>query len=82
MIPEEIDLADLRSRLVEHFGALRPAGYVEGKGELRNAVRDLLDCSDLEAEQLVDTLEARGLIRYDGDPGHEVDRLERHWRLG
>lgn len=82
MIPEEIDLAELRSRLAQRFASLKPAGYVEGKGELRDAVRELLRCSDLEAEQLVDTLEARGLIRYDGDPENEVDRLERHWQLG
>jgi hypothetical protein len=82
VIPEEIDLAELRERLSQHFGVARPAGYVEGKGELRAAVKGLLDCSDLEAEQLVDTLEARGLIRYGGDPAHEVDRLERHWQLG
>ena len=82
MIPEEIDLAKLRSRLVEFFGSVRPAGYVEGKGELRAAVTSILECSELEAEQLVDTLEARGLIQYDGEPSHEVDRLERHWRLG
>jgi hypothetical protein len=81
VLPEEIDLADLRKRLADHFGAVRPAGYIEGKGEMRAAVASLLECSDLEAEQLVDTLEARGLIRYEGDPAHEVDRLERHWKL-
>jgi hypothetical protein len=82
VVPEQIDLADLRKRLADHFGVVRPAGYVEGKGEMRAAVTSILKCSDLEAERLVDTLEARGLIRYDGDPAHEVDRLERHWQLG
>lgn len=82
MIPEEIDLAELRSRLAERFGSAKPAGYVEGKGQLRAAVRALVGCSDLEAEQLVDTLEARGFIRYDGDPARELDRLERHWHFG
>ena len=59
-----------------------PAGYVEGKGALRAAVVELLGCSELEAEQLVDTMETRGFIRYQGDPREQVDRLERHWSLG
>mgnify|MGYP001596682840 CR=1 FL=1 len=82
MVPEEIDLNELRRRLAAKFGAAPPAGYVQGKGDLRAAVVDLLGCSELEAEQLVDTMEARGVIRYQGDPQEQVDRLERHWSLG
>ena len=82
MAPEDIDLAELCAKLSERFGVVRPAGYVEGKGELRAAVESILGCSALEAEQLVDTLETRGLIRYEGDSSQEVDRLERHWQLG
>lgn len=82
VIPEDIDLGDLRAKLAKRFSVTRPAGYVEGKGELRAAVKSILGCSALEAEQLVDTLELRGLIRYEGDPSQEVDRLERRWHLG
>lgn len=82
MIPEDIDLEELRRKLAARFRGTTPAGYVRGKGNLRAAVVAIVDCSELEAEQLVDTLEARGLIRYEGDPRDEVDRLERHWRLG
>ena len=81
MVPEEIDLLELKRKLSSKFGAARPAGYVEGKGDLRAAVVELLGCSELEAEQLVDTMEARGLIRYQGDPREQVDRLEQHWSL-
>jgi hypothetical protein len=82
MIPESLDLEELRSKLAAHFGDVRPAGYVRGKGDLRAAVVLLLSCSELEAEQLVDTLESRGIIRYEGDRREEVDQLERHWSLG
>jgi hypothetical protein len=80
--PEDIDLEDLRRKLSARFVGVAPAGYVRGKGDLRAAVVAILDCSALEAEQLVDTMEARGLIRYEGDRSEEVDQLERHWRLG
>lgn len=82
MIPEEIDLNDLRRQLVARFGEAPPAGYVRGKGDLRAAVVAILKCSELEAEQLVDTLESRRLIRYQGDPAEAIDQLENLWRLG
>jgi energy-coupling factor transporter transmembrane protein EcfT len=82
VIPEDIDLEDLRRRLSARFAGASPAGYVRGKGDLRAAVVALLNCSALEAEQLVDTMEARGLIRYEGDRRAEVDQLEHHWQLG
>lgn len=82
VIPEDVDLEDLRQKLSARLSGAAPAGYVRGKGDLRAAVVAILNCSTVEAEQLVDTMEARGLIRYEGDRGDEVDRLERHWRLG
>lgn len=82
MIPEEIDLNELRRQLAARFVDTPPAGYVCGKGELRAAVVDILGCSELEAEQLVDTLESRHLIRYEGDRSGRIDRLESHWLFG
>ena len=80
MIPDGTDLEDLRRRLATQFESMPPVGYVRGKGALRAAVIGILECSELEAEDLVDTLESRGLIRYEGDPS-KVDRLECRWRL-
>ncbi len=82
MIPEEIDLEDLRRRLAARFAGTPPAGYVRGKGDLRAGVVAILECSEAEAEALVDTLESRRLIWYEGDRKESVDRLESHWRLG
>ena len=76
--PENIDLNELVKKLAARFGGIAPSGYVRGKGDLRAAVVELLACSELEAEQLVDTLEGRGLLRYEGDR-QEVDQLEHHW---
>ncbi|KPK15120.1 MAG: hypothetical protein AMJ62_10545 [Myxococcales bacterium SG8_38] len=80
-IPEDLDLNELRRQLATRFRGAAPAGYVRGKSALRVAVVEILQCSDLEAEQLVDTLESRGLIRYEGDRSDEVDDLEHRWRF-
>lgn|GEM_PF-678880 len=81
VIPEDIDLNELRQQLAERLRGTEPAGYVRGKGTLRSAVVEILQCSEMEAEQLVDTLEGRNLIRYMGDTRDEVDDLESHWQL-
>ncbi len=77
--PESIDLGELAGQLANRFRGAAPCGYVRGKGELRAAVVSILDCSELEAEQLVDTMESRGLLRYEGDRQEQVDQLEHHW---
>lgn len=77
--PENIDLSELAGQLAARFRAVAPAGYVRGKGELRAAVVAILDCSELEAERLVDTMEGRGLLRYEGDRQEKIDQLEHHW---
>lgn len=81
-VPEELDLNDLRRQLEERFGDLPPGGYIQGKTALRAAVVEFLQCSELEAEQLIDTLEAHGVVRYEGDRSDKVDDLESRWLLG
>ncbi len=81
IVPEEIDLEKLRSRLADEFGDAPPTGYIRGKTALRAAVVRDLDCSELEAEQLVETLESRGFIRYHGHKSNTVDDLEHRWAL-
>jgi hypothetical protein len=80
-IPEDLDLIALVRQLASHFAGAAPVGYVRGKSALRTAVVRILRCSELEAEQLVDTLEGRGLIRYEGDRLSEIDDLENRWRF-
>ncbi|MGB5809631.1 MAG: hypothetical protein WBG86_03820 [Polyangiales bacterium] len=82
IVPEDIDLLDLTRLLRQRFGDSGPAGYVRGKTELRTAVVALLSCSEIEAELLVDTLEARGMIYYGGDKRSRIDDLESAWHWG
>ena len=65
---EDVDLAELVEALRSRFAGARPTGYLDGRTALRDAVADELGCSDLEAEQLVDTLVAHGFVRYEGNP--------------
>ena len=78
---EDLDLAELTCSLRERLAGSPPAGYLVGRTALRDAVTDELQCSELLAEEIVDTLVARGFARYQGDPTAEVDDL-RGWCLG
>lgn len=61
---ERVDLADLTGRIVTVLGVSRVAGLVVGRTKLRNAAVLVLSCSELEAEELVDTLAMRGFVRF------------------
>jgi hypothetical protein len=76
--PEQVDLLRLGRDLASEFESARPKGYVPGKTALRSAVIRLLGCSEETAEDLVDALEARGVVRYDG-AGADIDDLSRSW---
>jgi len=78
---EEVDLAEVTAALRRRFSGAAPAGYLDGRTALRDAVVDELRCSELEAEELVDTLVARGFIRYEGDPSAPLED-GRPWSLG
>ena len=73
LVIEDVDLATLVESLRRRFAAARPVGFLEGRTALRDAAAEELDCSDLEAEEIVDTLVARGFLRYEGDPQAEID---------
>jgi hypothetical protein len=72
---DEIDLNQVSERLHQAFDHFPPSGYLQGKTAMRNALEEALHCSELQAEEMVDTLELRGFIRFDGDPSApaEVD---------
>ncbi len=78
---EDIDLAELTAALRSRFGGVPPVGYLDGRTALRDAVAERLECSTLEAEEIVDTLVARGFVRYQGDPAAALDD-GRGWSLG
>lgn len=70
---EEMDLAGIASDLRRSFGDRPPTGYLPGKTAFRDAIMNKRDCSALEAEQIVDTMVARGFLRYQGSPSGAID---------
>lgn len=76
---EDVDLAELAEGLSDVVAANPPEGYLEGRTVLRDLVEAKLRCSDLEAEELVDTLESCGFLRFTGDP--EAESPAGVWRV-
>ena len=68
MIPEDLDLQELTEdlkRALRHHG---PLGYLRGKSLMRDLLVEQRRFSQLEAEELVDTLELQGFLHFLGDP--------------
>lgn len=78
--PASVDLAHVTSELARVFGGNPPGGYLPGKTAFRDAVTELLGCSQLEAEEIVDTLIACGFLQYEGETVAGVDDV-RAWRI-
>ena len=72
---DDVDLASVAQRLKRVFSNAPPQGYVLGRSAFRDAVVEQLGCSELEAENLVDTLVNLGYLRFKGSP-EQVDNLE------
>ena len=70
MAIEDFDLADVADRLQRHVPESEPpVGYLRGRSYFRDLlVHELGCCSELEAEDLVDTLEMNGYLHFEGDP--------------
>ncbi len=73
---EDIDLAQLTSGLRHRYGRHLYASYLRGKTLLRDAVVEQLGCSAYEAEELVETLELMGFVRFPhlADDTHPLTR--------
>ena len=66
---ERIDLGDVARLIQKHIPPGEPpVGYLRGRSYFRDVLTHALGCSDVEAEQLVDTLEMNGYLRFEGDP--------------
>lgn len=61
---ESVDLAELVSRLARLVEPDARIGLLIGRTAFRDAVVEILVCSSLEAEQVVDTLVARNYLVY------------------
>jgi hypothetical protein len=78
---ERIDLEDLAKRIQRHVPVGEPpVGYLRGRSYFRDVVARELRCSDLEAEELVDTLEVNGYLKFQGNPS-EPSVADSRWQI-
>lgn len=66
---EDIDLAELARFLRENVPATWRRGTLDGRTAIRDAVASHLGCSALIAENVVDTMVARGFLGLEGAVG-------------
>lgn len=66
--PESIDLLAISSSLARAFRRHPPQGYLRGKTVMRDYLEQAFGYSALDAEQLVDMLEAQGFLRFASSP--------------
>ena len=73
---ENVDLAELASLVRRRYGRHLYASYLRGKTLMRDAVVEELRCSAYEAEELVETLELMGYVRFPqlADQTHALTR--------
>jgi hypothetical protein len=68
MRPEDIDLHELAEMLKLRLSEGPPVGYLRGKALMRDVLAQERGISELEAEELVDTMEMNGFLHFLGDP--------------
>lgn len=70
----DLDLKALAEELRVALGEA-PVGYLRGKARMRDTLVHERGFSELEAEELIDTMELQGFLRFLGDPSgrSEVD---------
>jgi hypothetical protein len=64
LVVEEVDLAQLAASLRRRYGRHLFASYLRGKTVMRDSIQDELRCSAYEAEELIETLELHGYLRF------------------
>jgi hypothetical protein len=74
---EDVDLAQLTASLRRRYGRHLYASYLRGKTLLRDATEETLGCSAYQAEELIETLEIQGYIRFPHLPD-DTHPLTRH----
>ena len=77
--PESVDLARVAAELKSAFQSGPPAGYLLGRTAMRDAVVRFLACSQLQAEEVIDTMISRGFLQYEGRPAQDIDDLRSWW---
>lgn len=79
MISDDLDLQELATEIKQSVPG-GPIGYLRGKSLMRDLLVSHHRFSELEAEELVDTMEQRGYLRFLGDPT-EQSVADSHWAI-
>ena len=78
---ERIDLADVARIIQRHIPPGEPpVGYLRGRSYFRDVLTHELGCSEMEAEELVDTLEMNGFLHFEGNPS-ERSVADSRWEI-
>lgn len=78
---DRTDLAEVARLIQRHIPPNEPpVGYLRGRSYFRDVLVHELRCSDIEAEQLVDTLEGHGYLRFQGNPA-ERSVADSRWQV-
>lgn len=82
MISDDLDLQQLTADLKSRLNPGEPVGYLRGKSLMRDILIHMKsnDFSEYEAEELIDTLESRGFVRFLGDPS-ERSTADTPWEI-
>ncbi len=80
MLPDDLDLQALTEELKKRLGHSEPVGYLRGKSLMRDVLVQQEGFSQLEAEELIDTLEMNGYLRFLGDPA-ERSHADTGWEI-
>lgn len=81
MISEDLDLKALAEELRAKLRNSPPVGYLRGKSLMRDVLVQEHRFSELEAEELVDTMEMRGYLHYLGDPRERSHASDTAWEI-
>jgi len=78
---DQVDLEEIAQKLQRHIPPGEPpVGYLRGRSYFRDVLVHELRCSEMEAEQLVDTLEMNGYLHFSGDPS-ERSLADSRWKI-
>jgi hypothetical protein len=81
MISEDLDLKQLAQELQKALRPGEPHGYLRGKSLMRDVLVHERGFSELESEEIIDTLEAQGFLRFLGDPSDRSHASDTVWNI-
>lgn len=81
MISEGVDLKALAEELRDKLRHSPPQGYLRGKSLMRDVLVQEHRFSELEAEELVDTMEMNGYLHFLGNPRERSHASDTPWEI-